>query len=258
MKRILFLLLIGLTNNLIFAQDIIVKQNGDEIKSKILEITSETIKYKEFDFQDGPTRDINISDVFMVIYENGKREKFTTTTNKQTKEDADLNNEHSKREKYTTTTRQQTKEDADLNHKFKGNYFMIGTGYGNSYGGLGIKIQRRMGGKQGFGIHVGVGYFPNAPILASLGLKFFPYKNFYLDTQFGLTGYEESYYYDPNNSFDNSHLLYGPSFLVGGDWVWGSKVGFGFNTGLGITYNINAEIISPITLALDLGFIIRF
>lgn len=77
MKQILFLFLIGLLTNLIYAQDIIIKRNGDEIKSKILEITSETIKYKEFDFQDGPIRNINISDVFMVIYENGKREKFT-------------------------------------------------------------------------------------------------------------------------------------------------------------------------------------
>jgi hypothetical protein len=81
MKRILLFLIIGLSSNLIFGQDIIVKQNGEEIKSKILEITSETIKYKEFDFQDGPTRNISIMNVFMVIYENGKREKFTTTEN---------------------------------------------------------------------------------------------------------------------------------------------------------------------------------
>ncbi|MEA3447937.1 MAG: hypothetical protein U9Q98_05745 [Bacteroidota bacterium] len=33
-----------------FGQDIIVKQNEDEIKSKILEITSEAIKYKEHEF----------------------------------------------------------------------------------------------------------------------------------------------------------------------------------------------------------------
>ena len=236
MKRILFLLLIGLSTNLIFAQDIIVKQNGDEIKSKILEITSETIKYKEFDFQDGPTRNINISDVFMVIYENGKREKFTTTESQ--------------------TSNNDTKNEVS-NNDYKGNYFMLGTGYGNSYGGLGLRAQWRMGGKQGFGIHAGAGYFPNAPILASAGVKFFPYKDFYINTQFGLTGYETYYEYGYNYYYD-SHILYGPSFLVGGDWTWGSKVGYGFNAGLGITYNINAVYFSAITLALDLGFIIRF
>ena len=232
MKRVLFSLLIGLSSNLIFAQDIIVKQNGDEIKSKILEITIETIKYKEFEFQDGPTRNINISDVFMVIYENGKREKFTTTENQTSKEVS--------------------------NNGYKGNYFMLGTGIGNSYGGAGLRVQWRMGGKQGFGIHAGAGYFPNAPILASAGVKFFPYKDLYINAQFGFTGYEEyryiSYYY-----YDyDSNLLYGPSFLVGGDWTWGRKVGYGFNAGLGITHNINSEYLPAVTLALDLGFIIRF
>jgi len=242
MKRILFLLLVGLSSNLIFAQDIIVKQNGDEIKSKILEITSETIKYKEFEFQDGPTRNINISDVFMVIYENGKREKFTTTESQTSKED--------------------TKNEVS-NNDYKGNYFMLGTGFGNSYGGLGLRAQWRMGGKQGFGIHAGAGYFPNAPILASAGVKFFLYKNFYINTQFGLTGYET--YYEINYQYglisiaERSHILYGPSFLVGGDWTWGSKVGYGFNAGLGITNNINANAVYFSTiLALDLGFIIRF
>ena len=94
MKRILFLLLIGLSSNLIFAQDIMVKRNGDEIKSKILEITIETIKYKQFEFQDGPTRNINISDVFMVIYENGKREMFSTTESITSKEENPINNKN--------------------------------------------------------------------------------------------------------------------------------------------------------------------
>ena len=105
MKRILFLLLIGISSNMLFAQDIIVKQNGDEIKSKILEITSETIKYKEFDFQDGPTRNINISDVFMVIYENGKREKFIGNSNSQSQlEEKPKNEKHKKIKKQKDET----------------------------------------------------------------------------------------------------------------------------------------------------------
>ncbi len=225
MKRILFLLLIVLLNNLIFAQDIIVKTDGDEIKSKILEITNETIKYKEFEFQDGPIRNINISEVFMVIYENGKREKFTTIENQDSKE--------------------------ILNNKYKSNYFSLGTGYGNSYGGFGVRAQWRMGGIQGFGIHAGVGYFPDAPILASFGLKFFPYKDLYINTQFGLTGYESFYY-------SQKRLLYGTSFLIGSDWTWGGKIGYGFNAGFGITYNINTRYSKAIKMALDLGFLIRF
>lgn len=77
MKNIFYSLLIIFLSNIIHAQDIVVKLNNDEIKTKIIEITDETIKYKEFDFQDGPIRNIKISEVFMVLYENGKREKFT-------------------------------------------------------------------------------------------------------------------------------------------------------------------------------------
>ena len=146
-----------------------------------------------------------------------------------------------------------------------------GGGYGNSYGGLGLRAQWRMGEEQSVGIHAGVGYLPytgpsyqlrEVVILASAGVKFFPYKDFYINTQFGLTGYES--YSTHNNITGRStyygQFLYGPSFLVGGDWTWGDKVGYGFNAGLGLTSNINAKMkkYGSITLALDLGFIIRF
>ena len=55
----------GITAN---AQDIILKQDGSEIIAKVLEVTDQQIKYKEFDFQDGPTRNMNISEIFMITY----------------------------------------------------------------------------------------------------------------------------------------------------------------------------------------------
>ena len=74
-KLILFVLSLCLLNLPSIGQDIIVTVDGNEIKSKIIEISTETIKYKEFDFQEGPLRNIKITEVFMVIYENGKRGK---------------------------------------------------------------------------------------------------------------------------------------------------------------------------------------
>ena len=59
-----------------FAQDIILKKDGSEIEAQVLEITDQQIKYKDFDFQSGPTRNINISDVFMITYANGQKEVF--------------------------------------------------------------------------------------------------------------------------------------------------------------------------------------
>ena len=54
--------------------DVIYLNNGSEIKSKVVEITNETIKYKNFDQLDGPIRNIFPEDVFMIIYQNGSRE----------------------------------------------------------------------------------------------------------------------------------------------------------------------------------------
>jgi hypothetical protein len=253
MKRFLFFSLLAFMCNLIFAQDIIYKRTGDQIKSKITEVSAETIKYKEFDFQDGPVRVINVKDVFMIIYQNGKREVFTP---------ADYQNQKPVAKTETPGQAEVSKPAAQTEppvNKYKGNYFMIGSGYGTSYGGAGFRAQLRLGGKVGFGLHAGVGVSPEAPVLASAGLKFFPYKGMYFDAQFGLTGVNP-YYDESSSAYDEkSHLYYGPSFLLGVDQVWGRKVGFGFNAGLGVTLNANAdEDVDIIKLAIDLGFIVRF
>jgi hypothetical protein len=249
-KHLLFLLLVAFTGN-IFAQDIIIKRNGDELKSRVLEITSESIKYKEFEFQDGPIRNLKISEVFMIIYENGKRESFAALENKNPKQ--------------VTKAEVPVVKEVPVK-RYKGNYFMLGNGLGNSYGGIGLRVQGRFGGKTGFGFHGGVGYRPDGDkIFVSGGIKFFPYKGIYLNTQFGYTGYEKyssSYYTSAKYK-----LLYGPSFLVGIDQVWGRRVGLGFNAGLGVSYNINTYTYtdydftytsSSFALAFDLGFIVRF
>lgn len=76
MKRLLliFLVLLGYTLN---AQDKILKKNGEEIISKLIEITPEIIKYKKFDNQEGPTYSIYIKDINKIIFENGKVEIFS-------------------------------------------------------------------------------------------------------------------------------------------------------------------------------------
>ena len=54
-----------------FAQDVIVLKSGDEIKSKVIEITPTEIKYKKFDNLDGPTIVILKSEASMIKYANG-------------------------------------------------------------------------------------------------------------------------------------------------------------------------------------------
>jgi len=60
-----------------FSQDIIVKKDYSEIKAKVIEIQENLIKYKPYDFRDGPLRNIYLSDVLRIVYESGKIESFS-------------------------------------------------------------------------------------------------------------------------------------------------------------------------------------
>lgn len=64
------------SSNIANNPDIIYKKDGTEIKSKVIEITDYSIKYKKYEQLDGPVRNIPIKDAFMIIYKNGKREVF--------------------------------------------------------------------------------------------------------------------------------------------------------------------------------------
>lgn len=78
MKRILlFVFVTGcVLSSIAKAQDVIVLKNADEIQAKILEISPTTVTYVEWGFQDGPSRIINKRDVFVIKYQNGKKEVF--------------------------------------------------------------------------------------------------------------------------------------------------------------------------------------
>lgn len=69
------ILVISLSNTL-FSQDIIYLKDGSELKAKIIELTSEFVKYKKFEQLEGPVRNLSISDLFMIIYQDGTREVF--------------------------------------------------------------------------------------------------------------------------------------------------------------------------------------
>jgi len=69
-----------------YAQDIIVLQNGEEVSTKVLKISTSEIEYKMFNHLDGPTRIVAKTDVFMIIYENGTREVMKSTTENKNSE----------------------------------------------------------------------------------------------------------------------------------------------------------------------------
>lgn len=63
------------------AQDIIIKNDKTEIKSKVTEITETQIKYKKWENIDGPIYNMAKSEVFLIIYANGQREIMNQPTN---------------------------------------------------------------------------------------------------------------------------------------------------------------------------------
>jgi hypothetical protein len=59
-----------------FSQDTIIKFNGDQIQAKIILITGAEIKYKKFDYQEGPLYIENKSEIKMIKYATGLKEEF--------------------------------------------------------------------------------------------------------------------------------------------------------------------------------------
>ncbi len=57
-------------------QDIITKKSGEDVVSKVLEITLNEVKYKKWDNQDGPLISISKSEILMIRYQNGTKDIF--------------------------------------------------------------------------------------------------------------------------------------------------------------------------------------
>lgn len=62
--------------NSLFSQDILTKKTGDDIKAKVLEVTTTEVKYKKFDNLNGPVFSILKSELLLIRYENGSKDVF--------------------------------------------------------------------------------------------------------------------------------------------------------------------------------------
>ena len=76
MKRYIFSILLLSLPALMAAQDILFLKDGRWIEAKVLEIQPEVVKYKLFDFQEGPLYTVYKSEVRKIQYENGRVEWF--------------------------------------------------------------------------------------------------------------------------------------------------------------------------------------
>lgn len=84
--KCLCFILLGLSLKAANAQDIIITTKQTEIEAKVVEVDTDKIKYRLYSHLDGPLYNILKKDVFMIIYENGKREMFTNVDEKKVEE----------------------------------------------------------------------------------------------------------------------------------------------------------------------------
>lgn len=82
MKKILslFVIVMGMAS-IASAQDIITTIDSQEIKAKILEISSTQVKYVDFNYQDGPVYVFNADEVASITLANGDVKTFAANEN---------------------------------------------------------------------------------------------------------------------------------------------------------------------------------
>jgi hypothetical protein len=64
------------------SQDTIFFHNDDFVVSKVIEVLPEQIKYKKFDYPDGPVYIKNQNEIARIVYANGYQESFSSGINK--------------------------------------------------------------------------------------------------------------------------------------------------------------------------------
>ncbi len=73
MNKYLLLLIVPFLS---FGQDIIYLNDNSKIESKVIEITSDEVKYKIFSHIEGPLRTLKKIEIKLIVYENGSHESF--------------------------------------------------------------------------------------------------------------------------------------------------------------------------------------
>jgi len=102
MKKIIVWILVFITFQNIYAQDIIIKKDGTKIETKVIEVGLSDLKYKNFTNLNGPLYTLLKSDIKEVKYENGEIETYNAVIKSGELNSSDTN--HSKTKVFIKTT----------------------------------------------------------------------------------------------------------------------------------------------------------
>ena len=83
MKNILLIILFICSSSIIKAQDTLSTRSGESIIAKVLEVTTNEVKYKKFNNLNGPDIIILKSDLLQIRYENGTKDDFNNIIKKE-------------------------------------------------------------------------------------------------------------------------------------------------------------------------------
>lgn len=71
-KTLIIIALLAISCGLAGAQDLITKNDGTDIKAKVLEVSPTEVRYKMWDNQEGPVFVLNAADILLIRFENGE------------------------------------------------------------------------------------------------------------------------------------------------------------------------------------------
>lgn len=199
MKNIYTLLFFLLSASGLFAQDIILKKNGDEIQAKVEEISTAEIRYKKQSNLSGPSYTISATEVYMIKYANGTNELISNKAK----------NEIQYSNSTTATKTQDTKTPGPATPK------------ANKKIKYGFKAGLAMSNVNSEDFKAG-GFFEDWEVYPRFGfsggflIDFTLFKNLSLQPEFLLTmkGCKREGYTDIINAYDPDITLYHDAFLV--------------------------------------------
>lgn len=182
-QRILFLFLLAGSISVVSAQDIITQKNGDEIKAKVTEIGANSVKYKRFGNESGPTYTISKSEIFMIKYENGEKDIFEAEGTATQRTESVTANEISNQTQTQYEVITQPETTATKPPVRRKGYVGLGIG-----GAFMTESYDNVDG--GFQVNINFGYLfsKNIGITSSFFDTSFDLSN-YKDTSIGLTGF---------------------------------------------------------------------
>ncbi len=252
MKNKIIILVLTTMCNIANSQDLIIKKNGDEIKSKVVEIDELKIKYRKYENLSGPVYSVNSSEVFMIKYENGSKDVLNTI------EPVTQKNE------LTPKLTEIEKKDVDKPNKtqapkvnlktLKTKHFGISFGLGSSYNtNIGLNLRYLLGNENWALVpNIGFGFIQHDEHIPKIswGLRL-QNNGYYIGYNYGYVGKEEDYW------FDEEYERAGSTLSIGKEVYLDEEDSFGVHSSFGI--NLDGYDLAGLSIfTFDLGILYRF